>query len=195
MRLLSALATAGLMFGATQLAAETYTPDPSHTNVRVTWNHVGFSEQGLNFRTVDGTVDFDADDIPATKIDMTVDLSSIDTGVPALDEHLQGSDFFSAEDFPDAHFVSTSVEQTSDTTATVTGDLTIRDVTKPVTLDVTLNAIGEHPLGQFMDFYKGDWIGVTATGTIKRSDWGMDMMVPAVSDDVTLFISTEMKAE
>ncbi|WP_118136071.1 YceI family protein [Oceanicella sp. SM1341] len=195
MRMLSTLAAAALVAVATQASAETYTPDPGHTNVRASWTHVGFSRQQLNFRTVTGTVELDKDDLNSAKIDMTIDTSSLDTGVSALDEHLKSADFFDADEYGEAHFVSTSVEPTSDTTATVTGDLTIKDETHPVTLDVTLNAMGEHPLGQFMDFYKGDWIGVTATGTIKRSDWGLDMMVPAISDEIDLFISVEMKAE
>ncbi|QDL91994.1 polyisoprenoid-binding protein [Paroceanicella profunda] len=195
MRLLSTFAAAVLVAAATQASAETYSPDPSHTNVRASWTHVGFSRQQLNFRTVTGTVDLDKSDIASAKVDMTIDTSSIDTGVAALDDHLKSADFFDADEYGEAHFVSTKVEKTSDTTATVTGDLTIKDQTHPVTLEVTLNAMGEHPMGQYMDYYKGDWIGVTATGTVKRSDWGLDMMVPAISDEIQLFISTEMKAE
>ncbi|HEU0223732.1 MAG TPA: YceI family protein, partial [Paracoccaceae bacterium] len=126
--------------------------------------------------------------------DIKVNLASLDTGVEALDQHLQSADFFDASNYTEASFVATAVEKVGEDTAKVTGDLTIKGITKPVTLDVVVNAIGEHPMGQFTDFYKGDWIGVTATGTVKRSDWGLDMFVPAISDEVKLFISTEMKA-
>ncbi len=186
---------AALAFSLGTANAATYSPDPSHTTVRATWNHVGFSDQSLNFRGVTGTVELDQGNIASTKVNISIDLASVDSGVPALDTHLQSGDFLSVGDAATATFVSTSVEQTGDKTAKVTGDLTLRGVTKPVTLDVTLNNIGPHPLGQFMEFYQGDWIGVTATGVVKRSDWGMGMMVPAVSDEVTIFISTEMKAQ
>lgn len=194
MRLATSLAALALALGlGAARAADTYTPDPGHTTVRASWNHVGFSEQSLNFRGVTGTVELDPANLAATKVNITVPLASLDTGVPALNQHLSSADFFDVTKNAMATFVSTAVEQTGEKTVKVTGDLTIKGTAVPVTLDVTINAIGPHPVGQFLDYYKGKWVGVTATATVKRSDWGLSMMVPAVSDEVKLFISTELK--
>ena len=111
------------------------------------------------------------------------------TGVPALDTHLKSPDFFDADKFPTATFKSTKVEQTSPTTAKVTGDLTIHGVTKPVTLNVTLNKEDIHPM------MKKDDAGFTATGSILRSDFGIGNYVPMVSDQIDLYIEAEAIAQ
>lgn len=99
---------------------------------------------------------------------MTVDPTSIDTGVGPLDDHLKSAVFFDVENFPEITFTSTRVAQTSDNTITLVGDLTIKDNTKPI----TLNHNGPHPLGDFFDYYQGQWIGVQGTGDMLRSDYG-----------------------
>jgi polyisoprenoid-binding protein YceI len=190
-----ALAAAFALSLAAPVLADTYRHDPAHTTIRATWDHVGFSDQSLNFREIEGTVTLDAGAIASATVDITVNLAAIDSGVEAFDQHLKSAELFDIAAHPTARFVSTAVEQTGEKTARVTGDLTIKGVTKPVTLEVTLNAMGTHPLGQFIEFYQGEWIGLTATGTVKRSDWGLDFLVPVVSDEVRLFISTEMKAD
>ena len=174
-------------------AGDAYNFDPGHTQVRAEWNHAGYSIQALHFRKVEGSAVIDFENPENTKLNVTIPVDGIDTGVEAFDKHLWSADFFEAEAHPNATFVSTSVERTGDATLKVTGDLTIKGVAKPVTLDVTVNNQGEHPLGQFIDFYKGEWVGVTATGTITRSDWGLGFGAPITSDEVDLFISTEMK--
>jgi polyisoprenoid-binding protein YceI len=194
MRRTIAIAAALLAFGHAPAAADTFVPDPAHTTVRATWNHIGFSEQSLNFREVRGTVELDPADIASARVDMAVVIASIDTGVPALDAHLQTAEFFDSGRHAEARFVSTAVEKTGDMTARVTGDLTIRGITRPVVLDVTVNAVGEHPLVGFDARLSGTWIGITATATLLRSDWGMGLMVPAISDEVELFISAELQA-
>ncbi|MEM7546172.1 MAG: YceI family protein [Pseudomonadota bacterium] len=195
MRLTPLALAFGLIAAPALQAADTYKFDPGHTQVRASWNHAGYSSQSLHFRTVEGDAVIDFENPANTELNVTIPVRGIDTGVAAFDKHLASSDFFEADSHPTATFVSTSVEKTGETTLKVTGDLTIKDVTKPVTLDVTVNAQGEHPLGQFIDFYKGEWVGVTATGTILRSEWGLGFGAPITSDEVELFISTEMKAE
>lgn len=184
---------AGIFVSPTAYAADAYSLDRGHTQVRASWNHAGYSTQSLLFRQVGGDIRIDFDDPANTSLNITIPVSGIDSGVEAFDKHLASGDFFEAEKFPNATFVSTSVEKTGDATLKVTGDLTIKDTTKPITLDVVVNNSGDHPLGQFVDFYKGEWVGVTATGTIIRSDWGLGFGAPITSDEVELFISAEMK--
>lgn len=184
---------AGMFAAPTAYAADAYTLDPGHTQVRASWNHAGYSTQSLRFRQVTGDIAIDVDTPSNTSLNITIPIAGIDTGVDAFDKHLASGDFFEAENFPNATFVSTSVEKTSDNTLKVEGNLTIKDTTNPITLDVVVNNSGDHPLGQFVDFYKGEWIGVTATGTITRSEWGLGFGAPITSDEVELFISAELK--
>jgi len=175
--------------------ADAFAFDPAHTEVRIYWTHAGFSEQSAEFHAIDGGVTFTPDALTATRADVTVKVDSIDTGFEALDTHLKSGDFFDAETYPEIRFVSTGIEQTGERTAKMTGDLTLRGVTKPVTLDVTVVNYGEHPVGAFYDFYKGQWLGARAETVVKRSDWGIDAFIPIGSDEIRVVISTEMKAQ
>lgn len=139
----------------------------------------------------DIAIDFDAP--PNTSLNITIPVNGIETGVEAFDKHLASDDFFAADKHPEATFVSTAVEKTGDNTLKVMGDLTIKDTTKAVTLDVVINNSDAHPLGQFIDYYKSEWVGVTATGAITRSDWGLGFGAPITSDEVQLFISAELR--
>ncbi len=188
------MAVAALLALAPVVAvAESFTFDPAHTEVRVYWTHAGFSEQSAEFHAVEGGVSFEPDALAGTTADVTVKAASLDTGFEALDTHLKSADFFDAENHPDIRFVSTGVEQTGERSAKMSGDLTIRGVTKPVTLDVTIVNYGEHPVGAFYDYYKGTWVGARAETTIKRSDWGIETFIPIGSDEIRIVISTEMK--
>src|SRR5690606_15131983 len=110
---------------------------------------------------------------------------SIATGIKQFDDHLKSADFFDVKKFPEARFVSTKVEKTGEKTGKVTGDLTLNGVTKPVTLDVTFNNKGPHPMNQ------KPTVGFSATGTVKRSDFGIKYALPAVTDEVQLQIEAE----
>jgi len=175
--------------------ADAFAFDPAHTEVRIYWTHAGFSEQSAEFHAIDGGVTFTPDALTATRADVTVKVDSIDTGFEALDTHLKSGDFFDAETYPEIRFVSTGIEQTGERTAKMTGDLTLRGVTKPVTLDVTVVNYGAHPVGAFIEFYQGQWLGARAETVIRRSDWGMDAFIPVASDEIRVVISTEMKAQ
>lgn len=162
-----------------------YQLDPTHTDVLAQWTHFGFSQPSAQFGISAGTLTWDADDVSKSSVDVTIPVTAINSFVDKLDEHLKGGDFFDAAKFPDARFKSTSVAAAGTNKLTVTGDLTIKDVTKPVTLDVTLNGAGEHPM------LKKQAIGFSATATIKRTDFGVGAYAPNVSDDVQLRITTE----
>lgn len=165
-------------------AAETYKLDASHT--AITWHvsHFGFSTPSGKFMSVDGEVTLDEANPSASSVNVTVDVAGINSGVAKLDEHLKAPDFFDVAKFPTATFKSTKVTPTGKDTAKVVGDLTLHGVTKPVTLDVKLNKIGENMM-------KLKTAGFTASTTIKRSEFGITTYVPNLGDDVKIEIESE----
>lgn len=169
-------------------AGVTYKLDPNHTQVLASWNHFGYSHPSANFGQVDGVLVYDAAAPGNSSVQVTLPLAGLDTFVPKLDEHLRSADFFDAGTFPAASFKSTRVEALGGDRLKVTGNLTIKDVTRPVVLDVVLNKAGPHPM------MKTETIGFDATATIKRSEFGLGMLVPAVSDEVALRITVEARA-
>lgn len=187
-----AVATAPM---AAMADAKTYALDPGHTEVRFIWNHAGVSDQAGRWNKVDGTVAFDPSDIAATAISITVDPASVNTGVPPLDKHMVGKDMFDVENHPEITFVSTGAVQTGPDHARITGELTIKGNTRPIVLDAQLVHMGEHPLGKFIDYYKGEWLGVHASGTLLRSEFDVGYAAPLTSDLIRLEIATEMKAQ
>lgn len=181
--------------GAAQ-AAETYKFDEGHTEIRFVWNHAGLSTQSGEFRAFDGTVTWDRDNLANSKVDVSIPASSIETGVSALDDHLKGGDFFDVQTHPEITFTSTDVRQSGIDRGVVTGDLTIRGVTKPVTLDVALKFDGEHPFAAFMPDFEGvHYAAFSARGRVLRSEFGLDRGVPLVSDWIDIVIETEMKRQ
>ncbi len=163
-----------------------YIFDKDHSHIGMTWNHLGFSDFRARFADFAGSLVLDEDAPENSTLMITIPIASIDTGVEVFDGHLQGENFFNATEHPNATFKSTRVEQSGENTAKVHGDLTIRGVTKPVVLDVVLNKIGDHP----MSGKKA--AGFTATTQVDRSAFGIDYAVPAVSDRIDIFISTEV---
>lgn len=182
---LGASAFALALFSVPAFAADTYTLEPTHTSVTFQYTHFGYSHPTGKFMDAKGTVTLDEAAPAKSSVEVSFGIDGINTGVPALDEHLKSPDFFDAAKFPTATFKSTKVEPTGPDTAKVTGDLTIHGVTKPVTLNVKLNKEAVNPMSN----KKG--VGFTATGTINRSDFGMGKYVPAVSDQIDLYIEAE----
>ncbi len=167
-------------------AAETYTIDGSHTQANFTWTHFGFSNPSAGFNDISGTIKFDAEHPTQSSVDVSIAIGSLNTHVEKLDEHLKKADFFDAEKFPTATFKSNKIVKGSAKNAfMVTGDLTIHGVTKPVTLDATLNRAEVHPMS------KKPTVGFDASTTIKRSDFGMGAYVPNVSDEIRIHLTTE----
>ena len=186
---LFAFSALAILSAAPAFAADTYKLDPGHTSVTFQYTHFGFSHPTGKFMNAVGSVTLDSATPANSHVEVSFDISGINTGVAGLDEHLKSPDFFDAAKFPTATFKSTKVEQISANEAKVTGDLTIHGVTKPVTLDVKLNQQGENP------FTKKPEAGFTATTSILRSDFGMDKYVPMVSDQIDLYIEAEANAQ
>lgn len=175
------------------VAADTFAFDKMHTEILFSYSHLGNSRAYGNFREFDGEVVLDREAPENSRIDVTIDAASVASGVDAFDTHLKSSDFFEVETYPEIRFVSTAVEPMSDTAARVTGDLTIKEHTREVVLDVTLNYLGEHQLGAFApDYADMEVAGFSARTTLLRSEFDLDMLVPMVGDEVELIIETEL---
>jgi polyisoprenoid-binding protein YceI len=162
-----------------------YTMDPNHTQVRFGWTHFGFSKLEGMFEKVSGTFVYDPQNVAGSSVNASIDLTGIDTGVDKLNEHLATPDFFDVAKFGTATYKSTKVSAAGEGKLTVEGELTLHGVTKPVTLDVTVNNVGPHGMTQKPS------AGFDATATLTRSDFGIDKYVPNVSDEIRLEITTE----
>ena len=171
-------------FNVVYAAPETLTLDNQHTYVLWTIKHLGFSTQAGKWYA-SGELVLDKEHPDQSKVNVTVNMADIVTGIPELDKHLKGKLFFDVAQFPKATFVSNKVDVLSDKTAKVEGTLTLHGVSKPLTLDVTLNKVGVNPINN------KNTVGFTATGMIKRSDFGINTLLPDLGDDVTLQIGAE----
>lgn len=162
--------------------------DPSHTAVVFEVEHFGYSEVTGVFPTVEATIDsFDPEDLDTAKFSVTLDATAITTFWGPRDEHIKSPDFLDVANFPKITFVSTAVKTTGDGTADVTGDLTIKDVTKPVTFKATVNKIGESPV------MPGTKVaGFTLTGEIDRTEFGVDTYAPAIGAVMPVTINVEL---
>lgn len=182
---LSVLATALLFVGAAHAAPDTYNIDSSHTFPRFSYSHMGLSTQLSKFNKTTGTVVFDKA-AKTGSVDVVIDMKSVETGFAAFNGHIQGEDFLDTAKYPTATFKSTKVVFEGDKPAAIEGNLTIKGVTKPVTLKVSHFVNTEHPM------MKGrDAIGADASVVIKRTEFNAGKYAPYVGDDVTITISLE----
>jgi len=165
-----------------RVTAGTYKADSAHTQIAFKVNHLGFNAYHGLFGDSTGTLTLDPAKPNAAKVDIEIPMSGITTTNAKLTEHLKGADFFDAAKFPTARFQSTSVNA-SGTSATITGNLTLKGVTKPVTLDAKFIGAGKGPMNGL------ETVGFEATGSIKRSDFGISYGIPFVPDDVPLEIT------
>lgn len=173
---------------AAQAAPSTYNIDNSHTYPHFTYSHLGYSIQTHKFDKTRGTVvmDFDA---KTGSADVTIDATSVNTGFALFNEHLQGPDYFDTAKYPTITFKSNSMTFKGNTPVSLAGDLTVKGVTQPVTLEVTHFKCMPHPM------LKAPACGGNATTKIKRSDFKMGKGVPFVSDEVTLSLAIEAVME
>lgn len=194
---LAFLAAFAALLPAVSARADTYVFEKDLAEVRFSWNHLGLSRQSGRFRGVSGTVEFDPAEPEAAYADVSIAIASVSTGVRALDDALAKTrEFFDAEQFPVAEFKSTNVRRTGGKTALMKGDLSINGVTSPVTLEVTLNFAGEHPMANINPAYAGvSAAGFSATTQLRRSDWGITRTIPYVSDEIQITIEAELRRE
>jgi polyisoprenoid-binding protein YceI len=162
---------------ATAISTGTWAIDPTHTEIGFTVRHLMSKVRG-KFETFEGTVTT-RDDVTDSRVEATVDLSSINTGTVDRDNHLRSSDFFEVETHPTMTFVSTHIIEKEAGQLVVIGDLSIKGVTKTFELAVDILGEGQDPWG-------GTRVGVEATGVISRKEFGVDFNIPLEGDKVMI---------
>ncbi|VXC88530.1 YceI family protein [Burkholderia sp. 8Y] len=162
-----------------------YELDPHHWNVSFDVDHFHYSRFVIRFDKVSARLDWNGGGMATSPVQATIDASSVNTNVPLLDRMVKGPDMFDAVRYPNITFVSTAFERTGDDTGTLTGDLTIRGVTRRVKLDVTFNGHAVNPLT------KQETLGFSANGHFSRAKFGLTTWFPAVGDDVHVAIQAE----
>ena len=183
----AALALAAVTTAATTpalAALETYVLDGTHTFPRFSYSHFGYSTQLSRFNKTTGNIILDKE-AKTGAVDIVIDTKSVDTGYGTFDEHIQGEDFLDTAKYPTATFKSTKVVFEGDKPVKVEGNLTLKGVTKPVTLTVTSFQAMPHPM------FKKDAIGANAYTVVKRSEFNAGKYAPNVSDEVRIDIAVE----
>lgn len=190
---ISGIILTGALTATTATAADlsavpsgSYSVDPTHAYIQFQYNHLGLSNPRLGFE--DFSIEMELDNADTTKSTVNVEIrtDSIITGSEIFHEHMTGEKWFDASNNPNIGFSSSAITANSDGTYQLTGDLTVKGVTKPVTLDVVINNAMMHPMA------KKPVVGISATGSLNRSDWDLGANVPYISDAVTLEIQAEM---
>lgn len=162
---------------ATAVTTGTWALDPTHTEIGFTVRHLMSKVRG-KFDKFEGTV-VTAEELNSSTVNVSVDLTSINTGTADRDAHLRSSDFFEVDNYPAMTFKSTGVKQSDDDEFVVTGDLTIKGVTKSIDLEVELLGEGGDPWG-------GTRVGIEAKGEISRKEFGIDFNIPGSGDKVMI---------
>ena len=184
MKRLALLSLAAAFAAPVFAAPETFVIDDNHTFPRFSYSHLGYSTQLSRFDRTTGKVVLDQA-AHTGSVNVVIDMKSVDTGSALFNEHIQGPDYFDTAKYPIATFKSTAVKFDGDKPVAVDGELTIKGVTKPVTLTVTSFQAMPHPM------LKRDAIGANATTVVKRSDFNAGKYVPYVGDEVTIGIAIE----
>lgn len=167
--------------------AQTWSIDKAHSKVGFEITHMMISDVEGSFGSFDATVTSSKDDFSDAKVELTADISSIDTDNEQRDKHLQSPDYFDAAKYPKLTFKSKSIKKKGDKTYALTGDLTMHGVTKSVTLEVKYRGTVTNPMS------KKPVAGFKVTGTIKRTDFGIapDTAEAMLSDEVAIEVSAE----
>lgn len=183
-KLSAALILAAAVAAPALAAPETYAVEGTHTYPRFSYSHFGYSTQLSRFNKTTGKVVFDKA-AKTGSVDIVIDTKSVDTGYSTFNEHIQGEDFLDTTKFPTASFKSTKVVFDGDKPASIEGNLTLKGVTKPVTLTVTSFQNMPHPM------MKKDAIGANAFTVVKRTDFNAGKYAPHVGDEVRIDIAIE----
>lgn len=184
MKNLIAMMIAASLSSVAYAAPETYVIEPSHSMPRFEYSHFGYSVQLSRFDTTAGKITIDRA-AKTGSVDVTIDAKSVNTGSTLFNGHIQGEDFFDTAKYPAITFKSNKVKFDGDKVSSVDGELTVKGITRPVTLAVNSFLCMPHPM------MKKDACGATATTKVKRSDFNMGKYAPYVGDEVTLTIPVE----
>lgn len=184
MKRLAFLTIAATISTAALAAPETYVIDSTHSMPRFSYSHFGYSTQLSRFDKASGKITIDRS-AKTGSVNVTIDTTSVNTGFSLFNEHIQGEDFLNTAKYPTATFTSNKVNFDGDKPSTIDGVLTLKGVSKPVTLRVTSFMCMPHPM------LKKDACGADATTVVKRTDFNMAKYVPYVGDEVTITIPVE----
>ncbi|MFL9965710.1 YceI family protein [Paraburkholderia sediminicola] len=168
-----------------RVPAGRYVIDPDHCSITFDIDHFKYSRFTIRFDRKQGQLDWNEGGLDRSTASVTIDAASIDTNVPLLDKMVKGASMLDVSRYPEIRFVSTRFERTGEARGTLTGDLTIRGVTQPVTLDVTFNGFAPDPLT------KKDTLGFSADGRFSRAKFGLSTWYPAVGDEIHVRIQAE----
>lgn len=183
----SLILSAALFATPLTASAAPWAIDKSHAVISFTVNHLGFSDTRGVFQEYDATIDFDPDNVEATKVELVIDAASINTFWEKRDDHIRNPDFFNTAKFPTITFTSTKVTKTGDDTATLDGTVTMLGVTKPVSFDAKLAKMGPHPFNPELMV-----AGMKITGEIDRTEFGMTKFAPAIGAVIPFTFDLEM---
>jgi polyisoprenoid-binding protein YceI len=176
---------------ASQAESGAYRLETSHSQILFAIRHMGLTEYYGRFDKMSGTLNYNSGQPEHSAVSVSIDTASVDTPSARLNDTLKGADVFNTAKFADATFKSTAMRRIDAGHGTITGDLTIRGITKPVTLNVTFNGTENNPLDD------SRVLGFHAETTIKRSDYGMTGMIwePLVGDDIRIIIEAMFQRE
>jgi polyisoprenoid-binding protein YceI len=183
-RLITTLALSAAIVAPAFAAPVSYGVEANHTFPRFSYTHLGFTTQQSRFDKTTGTVVYDKEGRTGS-VNITIETSSVSTGSTLFNQHIQGEDFLDTAKHPTVTFKSTKVNFDGDKPVSIEGDLTMKGVTKRVTLTVTRFLAAPHPI------QKKDTIGADAYTIVKRTDFNMGKYAPAVSDEVRIDIAIE----
>jgi polyisoprenoid-binding protein YceI len=169
--------------------AGTYKVESRHTLALFSINHLGFNQFYGTIPNATGTLTLDPANAAADKLDVSLPVAAISTTNTVLDGELKDPTWLDAAKYPEIHFTATKVTKTGARTALITGDLTLHGVTRPVTLNATFGGAGTNPLT------KAYTVGFAATGSIKRSDFGVTKYLPLIGDAVELTITAAFEKQ
>ena len=185
-RYVAAAVSLALAASTATAAPVTYTIDPVHSRVSFYINHLGFSNSSGAFKVADGsTVTFDNDNWAKSSVAVTIPVKSLDLGDATWNSHILDKDWLDLGQFAEIRFKSTKLEKTDATHGKLYGDITIHGVTKPVTLDLTVNKVGDHFIR------KAPAAGFTAKTVLHRSDFGVTAYTGAIGEDIDVRIEIE----
>ncbi len=175
--------------GIVQLEKGSYKLDQTHVTVLFKINHMGLSTFVGRFNKVDATLEFDPRNIATAKLSAVIDVVSLDANNPDLEETLRGSSWLDTEKYPQAFFKTTSVSVLDQNSAVFAGELTLHGVTAPINLTVTFNGGANNMLTGFYT------LGFSASSTFNRSTFGVDYLIPAIGDQVSIEVFAEFQQQ
>ena len=170
-----------------QIPIGDYAMDADHWSITFDVEHLKYSRFVMRFDRAHGTLAWKKGGLEASTVDVSVDAASVDTKVALLDKMVKGPDMFDAATYPTIHFVGKRFVRTGANQGKLEGELTIREVTRPITLDVTFNGYGRNPLT------KADTLGFSAHGSFNRAQFGLATWYPAVGNDVQVRVEAEFE--